>query len=86
MTRTKKASTVSVLNWMGTVILTAIPGVSLIFIILTLIFAKAPSKRNYAWALLLLTALTLVAAVALLALFPEQAAQLADALELYAAG
>ena len=86
MSRTKKPSTVSVFNWMGTVILTAIPGVSLIFIILTLIFAKAPSKRNYAWALLILTALTMAAIVALLAIFPEQAAQLADTLEAYAKG
>lgn len=86
MTRTKKMTTVSVLNWMGTIILTAIPGVSLIFVILTLIFAKAPSKRNYAWALLILTALTMMAIVALLAIFPAEAAKLAQALRVYAAG
>jgi len=86
MSRTKKQVNVSVLNWMGTIILTAIPGVSLIVIFLTLIFAKSPSKRSFAWALLLLTALTAVAIVALLALFPVQAAQLADTLEAYARG
>jgi len=84
MTRSKKTANVSVLNWMGTIILTAIPGVSLIVIFLTLIFAKSPSKRNFAWALLLLTALTVGAIVALLAIFPEEAAQLADVLETYA--
>ena len=86
MARTKKVSTVSVLNWMGTIILTSIPGVNAIFVILTLIFAKSPSKRNYAWALLILTALIVSGAAALLALFPEEAALLAEVLEVYAAG
>ncbi len=86
MARTKKVSTVSVLNWMGTIILTSIPGVNAIFVILTLIFAKSPSKRNYAWALLILTALIVAGAAALLALFPEEAALLAEVLEVYAAG
>ncbi len=86
MARTKKVSTVSVLNWMGTIILTSIPGVNAIFVILTLIFAKSPSKRNYAWALLILTALIVAGAAALLAVFPEEAALLAEVLEAYAAG
>ena len=84
MTRSKKAANVSVLNWMGTIILLAIPGVNVLTVLFTLFLAKTPSKRNFAWALLLLTALTLAAIVALLAVFPEQAAQLADMLEAYA--
>ena len=36
----KKTSRISVLNWMGTIILTAIPGLSLIVIFLTLILFR----------------------------------------------
>ena len=85
MARSKKPVHVSTLNWMGTIILTAIPGVNLIVILLTLIFAKSPSKRSYAWALLILTALVCAAIIALLAVFPDQAADLAALLENYAA-
>ena len=37
MARTKKATTVSVFNWMGTLILLAIPGVNVLTVLLTLI-------------------------------------------------
>ena len=38
----------SILNWMGTLILLGIPGVNLIFLILSIIFAKTGAKRNRA--------------------------------------
>ena len=44
----------SVLNWMGSLILYAIPGVNLIFLALSVIFAKSTGKRNFAIAGLLL--------------------------------
>lgn len=81
MARTKKPSTVSVFNWMGTIIMMAIPGVNCLFVLLTLIFAKTPSKRNFAWAHLILAALIMAGAVALLAIFPEEAAMIAEMLK-----
>lgn len=85
MTRTKKSSNVSILNWMGTLLLCAIPGVNLVAILCFIIFGKSPSKKSFAWALLLWTALILVAAVALLALFPNEAAELSALLRATAA-
>ncbi len=77
MARAKK-SRISVLNWMGTLLLFALPGVNLLAAIGFLIFAKSPSKKNFAlaWLLLLIIVMVLLAA-ALLAL-PEQMADAAD--------
>lgn len=66
----------SVLNWMGTLILYAIPGVNLIFLILTIIFAKSSAKRNFAIAGLILMALCLVLIFAAFAIFPDYFTQL----------
>jgi len=44
----------SVLNWMGTLLLYSIPGVNLIFLILSAIFAKSSSKRSFSIAGILL--------------------------------
>lgn len=78
MARAKKPSKISVINWMGTLLLCSIPGVNLIAIICMLIFAKSPSKKTFALALLLWMIIAVVAIVALLAIFPDQAATLAD--------
>jgi len=80
----KKAPRISVLNWMGTLLLCAVPGVNILFILLTIIFAKSPSKKNFAWALLLWTVLLCAAAAALLLIFPEQSAEVANMLREYA--
>ena len=61
----------SVLNWMGTLILYGIPGVNLIFLILTTIFAKSAAKRNFAIAALLLAVLCAVLTFAAFAVFPD---------------
>ena len=61
----------SVLNWMGTLILYAIPGVNLIFLILTIIFAKSGSKRNFAIAGILLMVLCVMLTFAAFAVFPD---------------
>ena len=66
----------SVLNWMGTLILYAIPGVNLIFLILSIIFAKTSAKRNFAIAGLLLMVLGAVLTFAAFAVFPDYFTQL----------
>lgn len=75
-----KNKRVSVLNWMGTLILCAIPGINLIALILFIIFAKAQSKRSFAIASLLLLILLAAAICALFLLLPEQMADFADVL------
>ena len=70
----------SVLNWMGTLILYSIPGVNLIFLILSIIFAKTGAKRNFAIAGLLLMLLCLVLTCAAFAVFPDFFLQLSQKL------
>lgn len=77
MARVKK-NRISVLNWMGTLLLCAIPGVNLIATICFLIFAKSPSKKSFALATLLWMLIAAVVLIALLLALPDQAAQLAD--------
>lgn len=79
MARAKKTR-ISILNWMGTLLLCAIPGVNIVAIICFLIFAKAPSKRTFAWAMLLWMVIAVVLTAVLLLALPNQAAQLAATL------
>ena len=67
MARAKKGK-ISVWNWMGTLFLCAIPGVNLIATICFLIFAKSPSKKSFAWAMLLWMVILLAATTAALLL------------------
>lgn len=84
MARAKKGK-ISVWNWMGTLFLCAIPGVNLIATICFLIFAKSPSKKSFAWAMLLWTVILLAATTAALLLLPEKMNELADYLRQQAA-
>ena len=61
----------SVLNWLGTLILYAIPGVNLIFLILSAIFAKSAAKRHFAVAGILLMVLACILVFAAFAIFPD---------------
>ena len=70
----------SVLNWMGTLFLLTIPGVNLIVLILSAIFAKTHAKRSFAVAGILLTLLYAVLIFAAFALFPGFFTKLADTL------
>lgn len=70
----------SILNWMGTLILYGIPGVNLIFLILTIIFAKTGAKRNFAIAALLLMVLALVLVCAAFVAFPDYFTRMAQSL------
>ena len=72
-----KYKTVSVWNWLGTLILCSIPGVRLIALILFIIFAKAQSKRSFAIAMLVLDVLVVALAFAAFLIFPDQLAQFA---------
>lgn len=85
MARNKKTPKISVLNWMATLLLCAIPGVNLIAIICFMLFAKSPSKKTFASAMLIWTLIILAAAVTLLAVFPAESAELADYLRTLAA-
>ena len=76
MARSGKSSP-SVLNWLGSLFLFCIPGVSLIFLILSLIFARSTAKRRFAVAGILLTVLFIVAVFAVFAIFPDYFTELA---------
>lgn len=84
MARVKK-NRISVLNWMATLFVCAIPGVNIIAAICFLIFAKSASKKSFAIALLLWMLIAVVAVAALLVALPDQAASLADWLRQVAA-
>ena len=79
MARTSKRQP-SVLNWMGSLILVSIPGINLIFLILSAIFAKSSSKRSFAIAGILLLVLCAVLVFAAFAIFPDFFSNLADTL------
>ena len=76
MARVKK-NKISALNWMGTLLLCAIPGVNLIAAICFMIFAKSPSKKSFGLAVLLWTILLAAAAVAVMLLIPDQVVEFA---------
>ena len=68
----------SVLNWLGSLILYAIPGVNLIFLILSAIFAKSTSKRSFAIAGILLIVLCALLTFLAFMLFPDFFTRLAE--------
>ena len=70
--------TPSVLNWLGTLILYSIPGINLIFLILSVIFAKSSAKRGFAIAGILLIVLAIILTCAAFAVFPDYFNNLAD--------
>ena len=76
---------VSILNWLGTLILYAIPVVNILVLILTIIFAKSDSKRKFAIAGLILMVVLVLAIVAAFLFFPEQLVQFAEWLDATAA-
>jgi len=84
MARAKK-SRISVLNWMGTLLLLSIPGINILALLLTLFFAKSPSKRTFAGAIIIWTIILVAAVAAAFIAFPEQISLFADSLEQLAA-
>ena len=67
-----KSKKISILNWMGTLLLCGIPGVNVVALILFIIFAKNPSKRSFAIASLLLMILATAAVCAAFLLFSAE--------------
>lgn len=55
--RSKNYKPVSVGGWLGTILLSAIPGVNLILWIIWAFAAKRPSRRSFSIAMLILTLL-----------------------------
>ena len=70
----------SVLNWMGSLILYSIPGVNLIFLIVSAIFAKSTSKRSFAIAGILLIVICALLTFAAFMVFPDTFTKLAEAM------
>ena len=68
----------SVLNWLGTLILYGIPGVNLIFLILSAIFAKSSSKRSFAIAGILLIVIGALLTFIAFMVFPDFFTRLAE--------
>lgn len=84
MARAKK-NRISILNWMGTLLLCSIPAVNLIALVCFAFFSKSPSKKSFAAAALLLMLIIVVAAAILLVALPGQVAELAALLRQSAA-
>ena len=78
MARNSSKRQPSVLNWMGSLILYAIPGVNLIFLILSAIFAKSTSKRSFAIAGILLIVLGALLTFLAFMIFPDFFTKLAE--------
>ena len=70
----------SVWNWMGSLLLYSIPGVNLIFLILSAIFAKSTAKRNFAVAGILLMVICAVLIFVAFMVFPDFFTRLTDAM------
>jgi len=70
MAKTGK-NTPSVFNWMITLILYSIPGLNVLFLILSAIFAKSTAKRRFAIAAILLMLLGVALVIAAFVAFPE---------------
>lgn len=67
----------SVWNWLGTLILLAIPGVNLIALIAFLILSKTQTKRNFCIAYLILLILAVVLVCVTFLVFPKELSEFA---------
>ena len=76
----QRRKSISILNWMGTLVLCAIPGVNIIALILIAALAKSKSKRHFAGAALILIGIAAVLTVVAFAVFGEALTQFAQAL------
>ena len=78
MARSSNKKQPSVLNWLGSLILYSIPGVNLIFLILSVIFAKSTSKRSFAIAGIILIVLSALLTFIAFMIFPDFFTRLAE--------
>lgn len=78
----ESSRTISFANWLITLVLSVIPGVNIIFFVITLTFARHPAKKSFAVAALVLTLVILIALSMAIILFGEEIARwLTDILE-----
>ncbi len=63
---------VSFLNWFFTLIVSAIPGVNILFFVITIATARNASKKSFAVAALVLSLLVLIAALAAVFFFGDE--------------
>ena len=68
----RKKKGISVLNWMGTLVLTSIPVVNIIVLIIMAATAKTRSKRTFAGAALIMMAITIALIIAAFVVFGDQ--------------
>ncbi len=66
-----RRSVVSVMNWIGTLIVLAIPGVNIIMLFVWAITCKRASKRNFCIAVLVLTLIAFALSLALIAVYGD---------------
>ena len=78
--RKMRSNRVSVLNWLGTLFLSIIPGVNIIAWILFIIFCKPQPKRTFAIAAIVLSVLLCALVIAAFFLFGDQMAEWAHKL------
>lgn len=64
-----RRSVVSVMNWIGTLIVLAIPGVNIIMLFVWAITCKRASKRNFCIAVLVLTLIVIAIVLTLTAIY-----------------
>lgn len=73
---------ISFVNWVVTLLLSAIPGMNIVYFIITIAFARHPAKKSYAVAALTLTLIVLVALSIAVIFFGDDIAKwLTDILE-----
>jgi ABC-type amino acid transport system permease subunit len=75
ITKKTRSNRVSVLNWLGTLFVSLIPGVNIICWILFIIFCKPQPKRSFAIAAIVLTVLLAVLYCAAFFAFGDQLTQ-----------
>ena len=80
MSREKGMRSISFINWFITLIFSIIPGVNLLFFILTIAGARTASKRSFAAAALVLSLILLVGACVVVIFFGEAFVDWAEAL------
>ena len=80
MSREKGIRSISFFNWFVTLIFSIIPGVNLLFFMLTIAGARTASKRSFAVAALVLSLILLIGACVTVIFFGEAFVRWAEAL------
>ena len=79
--KTKDYAPVSVGGWLGTILLSAVPGLNLILWIIWAFAARRPSRRSFSIAMLILTGIFVVLVAAAICLFGSEILEWARSLD-----